>query len=404
MLDSIYIGLTGLTSYSKDLSVIGDNVANINTVGYKGQQLLFTDLFYRSQFGDAGPGAGGDTLELGSGVGTAGTRRIFKQGDLRQTSNDQDVALNGNGFFVLRRDGQVLFTRAGQFSFDADGYLVSTAANARVAALDNGSLHDINIKGAQTNPGKGTTRADFAGTLNNTIAASAPFTVSGVQVFDSTGVLHTWSVVFTNNASVTNGSWLVTVNENNAAVASGEIRFDASGTPSAGFNQLQVPLLAKSAGASSVTLNFGDPGSISGARSLSASASDLHLSAQDGFAVGSLTKASFDASGQLVATYSNGQTVKLDRLALASFNFLQGLRPLEGSLFAAGVDEAPTFGHAGEAAFGSVSADQVELANVDLAQEFSDLIVTQRGYQASSQVITTANEMIQQLYDMKARR
>jgi len=121
-------------------------------------------------------------------------------------------------------------------------------------------------------------------------------------------------------------------------------------------------------------------------------------------ALGSLTKASFDASGQLVATYSNGQTVKLDRLALASFNFLQGLRPLEGSLFAAGVDEAPTFGHAGEAAFGSVSADQVELANVDLAQEFSDLIVTQRGYQASSQVITTANEMIQQLYDMKARR
>src|SRR3982750_2059508 len=112
MLDSIYIGLTGLTGYSKDLSVIGNNVANINTVGFKGQQTLFADLFYRSQFGDLNDRGGENTLELGSGLGTAGTRRIFKQGELRQSGNDTDVAIDGNGFFVLRRESQTFYTRA----------------------------------------------------------------------------------------------------------------------------------------------------------------------------------------------------------------------------------------------------------------------------------------------------
>ena len=212
-------------------------------------------------------------------------------------------------------------------------------------------------------------------------------------------------MVFTNNATVTPGSWLVTVNdESNQPLTSGEIRFGGDGTPAADFNTIAVPLTPTGANASTVTLSFGEPGSATGARSLSASASDLKVASQDGYGVGSLTKATFDANGQLVATYSNGQTVKLDRLALASFNFLQGLQPVGGSLFAATDVETAALGHASEGQFGKIGANQVELANVDLAQEFSDLIVTQRGYQASSQVVSTANEMIQQLFDMKARR
>lgn len=405
MLESIYIGQTGLTGFAKNLSVIGNNVANLNTVGFKGSQLLFADLFHRSQFGDTAT-SGGASVDLGSGLGSAGTRRVFEQGELRQTGNDQDVAISGNGFFVLRRGGEVFYTRAGQFSFDADGYLVAAGAgNARVAALAGGALRDINVRDAQTNPGKATTQVDFNGTLNNNAEATAPFTVSGVTVVDGAGRSQTLSVKFTNNKTVTAGSWLVQVNDAaDQQVASGEIRFGGDGTPAAGFNRLEVRLAPDGPQAATFSLYFGEPGGIGAARSLSAAASDLKVAKTDGYAVGSLTRATFDATGQLVMTYSNGQTTRLDRLALASFSYLQGLKPVEGSLFAAGPDEAAALGHASEGPYGSLAAGQVELANVDLAQEFSDLIVTQRGYQASSQVISTANELIQQLFDLKGRR
>src|SRR6478609_6440934 len=116
MLDSIYVGLTGLIGYSKDLTVIGNNAANLNTPGFKSQQLLFTDLFYQSKLLENNDG--GTRLDIGTGLDTGATRRNFKPGELRQTGGDQDVAIDGTGFFVLRRDGQTFLTRAGQFSFD----------------------------------------------------------------------------------------------------------------------------------------------------------------------------------------------------------------------------------------------------------------------------------------------
>lgn len=402
MLESIYIGLSGLTGYSKNLSIIGNNVANLNTVGFKSTQLLFSDLFYRTQFGDNASGQ--QQLEIGSGLGTTGTQLVFKQGELRATGNDQDVAIDGNGFFVVRRDGETFYSRAGQFNFDADGYLVA-GPRTRVAALVGDVLQDINITGNRTNAGKATSKLEFVGTLNNNASTTAPVTVSGVTAYDSLGRPLLGSVVFTNNRVATPGSWLVQVNsEAGARVAGGEIRFNGDGTPAAGFNSLSFSITPEGAAATTVELFVGDPGSASGTRSLSASSSDVRLNKQDGFGVGALIKASFDANGQLVATYSNGQTSKFAKLALASFTHLQGLRPAEGNLFRAGLDETPELGTASQGPFGKIASAQVELGNVDLAQEFSDLIVTQRGYQASSQIVSTANELIQQLFDIKAKR
>src|SRR6476660_1031496 len=127
MFDSIYVGLTGLLAFSQDLTIIGNNVANLNTPGFKSSQLQFADLFYRSQFGDNNRQDSQVRVDVGSGVGTNGTRIIFSQGELKATGNDQDVAITGNGFFVLRKDGNIVYTRAGQFSFDADGNLISTS-------------------------------------------------------------------------------------------------------------------------------------------------------------------------------------------------------------------------------------------------------------------------------------
>lgn len=404
MLDSIYIGMTGLTGFSRDLSVIGNNVANVNTTGFKSSQLIFSDLFYRFQY--SGGGAGDARLDLGSGVDTGPTRRLFTQGELRQSGNDLDAGIDGNGFFVVRRDGRELYTRAGQFSFDADGYLVSEASQARVAALADGALRDISITGLRTSPGKATAKLTFTGILNSASLASAPYTLPNVVVYDVTGTAHTLAVKFTNNSVVTPGSWLVEVSEGaDKLLGSGEIRFSTdNGTPSAGFNSIKVTLAPDGVAANDMELNFGDPGSSAGVRSIAAASSDVQLDTQDGYAVGSLTKTTFDDRGFLTLSYSNGQTAKGERLALAAFTYLQGLRPLEGNLFEPSPDQERSLGSPGEGPYGKIAPGQIELSNVELSQEFGNLIISQRGYQASSQVISTANEMIQQLFDIKARR
>jgi flagellar hook protein FlgE len=405
MFDSIYIGLTGLKAFSKDLTVIGNNVANLNTPGFKGSQLLFSDLFYRTQFSDNNAIGANVRLDIGNGVGTNATRFVFTQGELKQTGNDQDAAISGNGFFVVRKGDQTFYTRAGQFNFDADGFLVSSSGGARVAALVNGQLQDINILGMRTNAGRATTRVEFSGILDSNASSASPYTISNISAFDANGITHQLSAVFTNNSVITPGSWLVDVkDESGTVVATGEIRFNSDGTPAIAFNSFDVTIGSGDA-TQSVQLFFGDPGSVSGARSLSASSSSLAVSQQDGFGAGSLTRASFDSNGTLVLLYSNGQTINGDTLALASFSFLQGLREIEGNLFVPGQgQEKPVLGLAGKDTFGSVTGGSIELANVDLAQQFSDLIISQRGYQASSQVISTANDMIQQLYDMKSKR
>lgn len=404
MIDSIFIGTSGLVGYSKNLSLIGNNVANLNTVGFKTSQMQFADLFYRTSFGDGAASGGDQQLSMGSGLGTAGTQRVFKQGELRVTNNDQDVAIDGSGFFVLRKDSETFYTRAGQFSFNADGILVDRGG-MRVAALGGSSLQDIDIRGQRSSPGKPTGRVEFAGTLNSNASSTTPFTVSGVTAFDRLGRSYTGSVVFTNNGVATPGSWLVEARDaQGGRVGAGEIRFNGDGTPAAGFNSVEFVLAPEGVDPNTVSLFFGDPGTAGGARSLSASASDLRVERQDGFGVGALLKATFDVAGQLVLSYSNGQTVQGATLALATFNDLQALTQTEGSLFKAGAIEAPSIGGAGTGPRGKIATSQVELGNVDLAQEFSDLIVTQRGYQASSQVISTANELIQQLFDLRTRR
>jgi flagellar hook protein FlgE len=262
-----------------------------------------------------------------------------------------------------------------------------------------------NERGQRSNPGKATSKVEFVGTLNNNLGTTTPYTLADVTVYDSTGRPYTGSLVFNNNRTVTPGSWLVEVkDEAGNTVTRGEIRFNGDGTPAAGFNSLSFGLAPEGGAVSTVQLYFGDPGTASGVRSLSATQSDVRFDRQDGFGVGALLKVSFDSAGQVVITYSNSQSTKLDKRALASFNDLQALQPMEGSLFVASPAEQPQLGHAGQGPFGKIVASQVELGNVDLAQEFSDLIVTQRGYQAASQVISTANELIQQLFDLRARR
>ncbi len=396
MLESIYVGLTGLTSYARGLNNISNNVANLNTPGFKSSQLQFTDLFYRYQTSGEGSG-NGSSYAQGSGVNTGSSSMVFKQGELRATGNDQDIAIDGNGLFILRKDDQVFYTRAGQFAFDSEGYLVSRDSQARVAALGGtDSLRDINLNGLRSSPAKATSTVTLTDSLSNN---DSGFDLNNVVITDSLGASHTLLLDFDNNKSVTPGSWRVKVKEGATVISDGEIRFGSDGSPLAGFDT-HVFTYTPSNGASPmvVTLDLKDT------NNFSSSASNLKVASQDGQVAGSLTKATFDAEGYLVATYSNGQTVKHDRLALAWFNDMQGLEQTGGNLLMNSSGQERVLGSPGQALFGKVKGGSIELSNVDLAQQFSELIITQRGYQASSQIITTANEMLQQLFDIKGKR
>jgi len=403
MLTSIYTGLTGLVGFSNGLNVISNNVANINTPGYKGSTLQFQDLYYSYQIaGDSG----GDrsSLQIGSGVGTGVTTILFQQGELRDTQNPLDVAIDGNGFFILRKDGNVLYTRAGQFGFDSDGYLIDKITGARVAALgDNGELTDINIDDLRINPPVATTEVTFVGNLST---GSQQHLVPNMEVYDALGDTHDLSLTFINNSATTVGSWTVEVRDDTGTLLStGEIRFQGDGTPEDGFSSMTFTYAPAGANPQDITLDFGTPGSTTGATNYSTGTiSNLQADSQNGREMGALINITFTEEGYLELSYSNGETIEDARLALAWFDNLQSLEQAGNSVFINVNDQAVRIDAPGESVMGKIAAGKIEMSNVELTGQFTDMVIIQRGYQASSQVISVSNEMIQQLFDMKARR
>jgi flagellar hook protein FlgE len=395
MLDSIYIGMTGLTSFSKGLSNIGNNVSNLNTVGFKAQDLNFLDLYYRyTDYGS--PDRQAAAYGQGSGVATGATTTRFSSGDTSQTGNDLDVAIDGNGFFILSQEGKTLYTRAGQFTVDAEGYLTSKDDGARVLGYDNGALREINISGLRSNAPHATATVRFQNSLS---VSSSTFDVSNITVYDSLGVSHTMTLHFVNNTATTPGSWTFTLSENSVTVATGEVRYSGAGSPQAGFETTAFTYTPTNGAApSTVTLDFTNTNSYSSA------SSSLSVASQDGYAAGYLTKTAIDTDGNLTLTYSNGQTLNSHRLALAWFDNLSALQSDGGKRFEVFGTANRIVGAPGESSLGKLVAGSVEQSNVDLAKEFSNLIIIQRGYQASSQIISAANEMIQQLGEIRGKR
>ena len=397
MIDSIFIGTSGLQAFAEGLKVIGNNVANLNTPGFKASNSVFSNLYFADPQGGNGQ-QGGQAMQFGSGVTLSQTAVNFRAGDLRQTGNPLDLNIDGEGFFVTQENGQdqAIYTRAGQFEFNKDGHLVVRGTEREVIGLSaTGERVPVTLDGLRINAPKPTTTVTLGGNLS---VDAKDFSIASVKVIDSAGGEHSLSLKFTAKTGST-GTWTVQLMDGATEVGSGEIAFIGS-LPAPGSDSISISY--SPAGVTASTIKFDFSKNVSSYNT--GTSSSLAVSNSDGFAVGTLNKITFDADGTLALAYSNGQTAKGAKLALAQFDSTALLAPQGNSGFTYADHSGIRIGAASQAGFGSIGSNEIEGSNVDLASEFSDLIVAQRGYQASSRIVSTASELLQDLFDMKGHR
>lgn len=399
MLDSIWLSLAGMSGFSKGLRTISNNVANMNTPGFKKSQVLFEEQFNTNvpfRRDRQGPGNNGE----GAGVNAYATRIDFSPGEARQTGGGLDMALDGAGYFMLRAaDDGLRYTRAGQFDFDADGILRNKSDGALVLGTGRdgkGALGEISLAGLTTSAAKPTKSIQFSGYLSST---GTDHELTAVKVYDRTGTEHLLKMTFVNQGATQPGAWQVVIEDGPTRLGEGTLIFK-DGRLDPASSKITANFLAPSQTPQPITFDFSE-----GVTSFaSGTTSTLTASKQDGFGAGTATGVTFDASGTLSVSYSNGQSVQGNRIALARFSSDDELSPLGSSQFVLANPAARTLGNPRADGFGRLETGRVEGSNVDLSQEFSDLVVMQRGYQAASQTISTANDLIQSLFDLKGRR
>lgn len=401
MLGAIFTGLSGMTAYSRGLDLISNNVANLNTPGFKLSHPLFSNIERQASRGTlAGNSASG------AGVSVDVSHLSFKAGELRSTGNTLDAALDGRGFFVLDRNGERVYTRAGQFEFDPDGFLVEKSSDAKVMVrTDTDAIQAFNIDGYRSFAPKATTEVRLSGNLARTGDSTGAYNLSSITTIDTSGGKQILTAKFVRDPSDALKWTVELLDENNDSLGTATIVFAADGTPAADQEPITFTVSPDDLPEYTVTLNIGEAGSYSGVTTTAAStASSVQVLRQDGVELGALTETAFDEQGRIKLTYSNGETLYPATLLLADFETLDLLTQLGGSLFAAQGTQRHTLGVALENGIGRVVGGEIELSNVDLTEQFTDLIVVQRGYQASSQMMSVANEMLQQLLSMQSGR
>lgn len=405
MIGSVFNGMSGLLAFSQGLNVISSNVSNMNTPGYKSSELQFLDVFYRERY-SAIQNGNTSLSQYGSGVDTGNTVVRFSEGEIRSTGQDLDVAIDGNGFLVLNRDGEYLYTRAGQLYFNDEGYLASRSGDARVMGLENGRLVDIRQQEFSSISHSPTTEISFSGILSTGTENNDGDPIHEIQditVVDAIGEERTLRAEF-ELVNINDLEWEIRLYEETNLLTTDSVRFQPSGQPRDGNNSFAFDLEAEDGSITQVSITMGEPNDPTSATSSSfGTSSTARVNESDGYSTGFLVSSELNQIGTLVLTYSNGEEREHGQLAMASFLRLQDLTQSGNGVFSAGPGEQPVIGHANDGTMGSLVPGAVELSNVDLTQQFGDLIIVQRGYQASSQILTVSNEMLQQLIEMRGR-
>jgi flagellar hook protein FlgE len=420
MAGSFSAGLSGLSANATALSVIGNNLANINTIGFKASAVEFGDLVSQTV------GASGQNpAQVGLGVGIGSISPVFSQGSIEKTGEPTNVAIQGNGFFVVAGPSGRSYTRAGGFTFNSNGALVTsdgqfvqgyTATNPTTGKIvSTGQPGNITVPPGvlrapvATTQFSATTNLDSRAKVNDTFATS-------IQVYDSLGTAHVLTMTYTNTAP---GKWNYKLTADPADVTggvigtpvtvgvAGTIEFDAAGALSkvnaaAPANvAFTMPAWADGATSATVTWDTLDANSVAQLSGFSSASATTSIS-QNGSAAGMINNISIGSDGSIVASFGAGQSVIVAQLALASFNNPKGLVRLGNNTFgesqAAGL---PNVGIAGDGGRGTLIGSALEQSNVDIAQEFTKMILAQRGYQANSKTITVSDELLVDTLNLK---
>jgi len=423
-LSSLYTGISGLAAYSQAMSVIGDNIANVNTVGFKASRISFEDIFSQSLVGATG------RFQIGRGVQVASIQRIFSQSTFQTTSSATDLAIDGDGFFIVSRNGTTFYTRAGQFYLDEQGYLINHRNYVLQGWMldDTGAitsvLQDINLSNISSAP-KATTRVSLHVNLDiNTPILSGSFDVDDpvntsnymapVTVYDATGNAHLVNIYFRKqdndtwewHAILDGGELEGGTAGQNTEVANGTLDFTDGRLQTETINQAFTARFFGTSSDQAIELDFGESideggNGLDGSTEFAGGSTTKFLS-QDGYAPGNLISIQIDNRGVISGVFSNGRSRPVFQIALARFMSPWGLTSMGGNLFAETTHSGPPIvGEAGSSGLGQINSNSLELSNVDLATEFVEMIKTQQAFQANSRVITTTDQMLQEIVNLK---
>ncbi|MFK8053607.1 MAG: flagellar hook protein FlgE [Woeseiaceae bacterium] len=401
------IALSGLNAASSDLGVTANNIANVNTTGFKGSRAQFAEVFAVGTQSISSSAAG-------SGVRLSNISQQFTQGNIDFTENSLDLAISGEGFFVLNDNGSRLYTRAGNFSVDRDGFVVN-ANGLRVQSypvgadglFNTGNLTDLQLNTGANAP-EATSRVSFGINLpaddsqpinpvfDPSDASSFNYTTA-VTVYDTLGAAHTATSYFIKGANVNEWSVQTTIDGNVVGTAE-LIQFGPDGTlqtPVSGAFTLAAYDPNNGADPLAIDLQFVDTtqfGADFGVNSVT----------QDGFTTGRLTGIEVSSTGVVFATFTNGQSTALGKLALASFVNPQGLSQDGDTNWAESFTSGDAaLGDAGTARFGLIQAGALEASNVDLTAQLVNMITAQRNFQANAQMISTADTVTQTVINIR---
>ena len=400
------IPLSGLMATSQSLSAIANNLANLNTDGYKDQTLDFASVFNQTQ----GTSGNGDPIQVGDGVQVAGRVSNFANGNVNSTGVSSNMALQGNGFFVVKDSNGVDYTRNGDFTVNSQGQLCTQggqlvlgypAANGVVQT--GAALAPITVDQANNVPAVATTNFQMTTNLDATAAVGTTYS-SPMTVYDSLGQSHDLTINYTNTAPNT-WSYSITLpaadtggTGNPTTVASGTLDFNSSGvltSPSGTVPAIKISGLADDAAAMNLTWDLNGGGGTP-AITQQAAASATSETTQNGYTTGTLTGYSVLSDGTLQGQFSNSQTLALGQVAVASFANNQGLtQTADNDYQASFASGAAVVGQAGQGGNGTISGGAVEQSNVNLSTEFANLIVAQQGYEANAKVLTTLDQVSQ---------
>lgn len=411
MMRSLFSGISGLREHQTMMDVVGNNIANINTIGYKASRLTMEDMISQTEQGPTGPinGMGGiNPKQVGLGVVSGTIDTIFTQGNLQTSGKVTDLAIQGNGFFVLRKgnDQKLFYLRTGTFDIDASNQLVNPATGLKVQgwlADENGivdsnlPIRDILIPLGELMTARATDNIIYIGNLNAGANIGPDSLYSNtVQVYDTLGNSHLITINF-EKVGINQWQWQasgdgITV----GAFNQGTIIFDNYGNFVSQTGSIQIDV--SSFGANdplNITIDFSNTTQL-------ATTTTVTAGEQNGYPPGVLESFTIGQDGTINGIYSNGSTRNIARIALCTFRNPGGLLKLGNSIYEATSNSGiPQIGEAMTKSRGAIISGALEMSNVDLAKEFTNMIISQRGFQANSKIISTADEMLQTLVNIK---